>query len=79
MILSIWNGLTWMWNGCPTALTVDSAQGETLNYWWHLRLANLIPTPPPEVTMVAQPLNPFSGVIGVQQDAMGFRVAAICR
>jgi hypothetical protein len=61
------------------ALVVDGAQGETLNYWWHLRLAELIPIPPPDITIVAQPLNPFVGIIGVQQDAMGFPVPAICQ
>lgn len=62
-----------------TTLTVSAAAGETLNYWWHLRLAELIATPPPGVSIVAQPLNPFAGVIGVQQDAMGFPVAAVCQ
>jgi hypothetical protein len=66
--------------GDPIAtLIVDGAQGETLNYWWHLRLADLIPTPPAHVTIVAQPLNSFAGIIGVQQAAMGFPVPAICQ
>ncbi len=66
--------------GDPMAtLTVDASQGETLNYWWHLRLAELAPSPPREVTVVAQPLNPFGGVIGVQQNAMGFPIPAICQ
>ena len=62
-----------------TALTVSATEGETLNYWWHLRLAELIATPPPGISIAAQPLNPFAGVIGVQQDAMGFPVAAVCQ
>jgi Prokaryotic N-terminal methylation motif len=66
--------------GDPLAtLTVNATEGETLNYWWHLRLADLVATPPPGVSIVAQPLNPFVGVIGVQQDAMGFPVAALCQ
>jgi hypothetical protein len=66
--------------GNPMAnLTVDVTQGETLNYWWHLRLSELVPLPPPEVTIVAQPLNPFGGVIGVEQNAMGFPIPAICQ
>jgi hypothetical protein len=65
--------------GDPLAMTVDAAQGETLNYWWHLRLAELAPLPPPDVTLVAQPLNPFGGVIGVQSNAMGFPVPSICQ
>jgi hypothetical protein len=31
------------------------------------------------VPIVAQPLNPFAGIIGVQQDAMGFPVLAVCQ
>jgi type II secretory pathway pseudopilin PulG len=62
-----------------TALTVDASQGETLNYWWHLRLAGLVPLPPSQITVVAQPLNPFAGVIGVQQPAMGFPIPAVCQ
>jgi hypothetical protein len=66
--------------GDPLAtLTVSATEGETLNYWWHLRLAELVATPPPGVSIVAQPLNPFAGVIGVQQDAIGFPVAALCQ
>lgn len=66
--------------GDPMAtLTVNGAEGETLNYWWHLRLAELIAIPPADVPIVAQPLNPFAGVIGVQQDALGFPVLAVCQ
>jgi len=62
-----------------TTLTVNGTQGETLNYWWHLRLADLVLLPPPDVTIVAQPLNLFGGIVGVEQDAMGFPVPAICQ
>jgi hypothetical protein len=62
-----------------TALTVNAAGGETLNYWWHLRLAELVPFPPPSVTIVAQPLNIFGGVIGVEQNAAGFVVPGVCQ
>ena len=66
--------------GDPMAtLIVNAAEGETLNYWWHLRLAELIAVPPADVPIVAQPLNPFAGVIGVEQDAMGFPVLAVCQ
>jgi prepilin-type N-terminal cleavage/methylation domain-containing protein len=67
-------------SGDPMAtLTVNSTEGETLNYWWHLRLAELIATPPANVPIVAQPLNPFAGIIGVQQDAIGFPALALCQ
>jgi len=66
--------------GDPMAtLTVDDTQGETLNYWWHLRLADLVAVPPASVSIVAQPLNPFAGIIGVQQDAMGLPAIAVCQ
>jgi hypothetical protein len=66
--------------GDPMAiLTVNATEGETLNYWWHLRLSDLIEVPPANVPIVAQPLNPFAGIIGVQQDAMGFPVLAVCQ
>ena len=61
-----------------TALTVDGASGESLNFWWHLRLADLVVAPPPSVTQVAQPLNHFYGVVGVEWGAVGFPALALC-
>lgn len=52
--------------------------GESLNFWWHLRLAGLIIAPPTPVTPVAQPLNHYSGVIGVEWAPLGFPRLAIC-
>jgi prepilin-type N-terminal cleavage/methylation domain-containing protein len=60
------------------ALTVDAAQGESLNFWWHLRLAGLIVAPPPVITPVAQPLNPYAGVTGVEWGPIGLPRLAIC-
>lgn len=60
------------------ALTVDSAGGESLNFWWHLRLADLANAPPATITPVAQPLNRFYGVIGVEWGALGFPAFAVC-
>ena len=62
------------------ALTVDAASGESLNFWWHLRLAELIIAPPTPVTPVAQPLNHYSGVIGVEwaPPGLGFPRLAVC-
>ena len=61
-----------------TALTVDATAGESLNFWWHLRLADLIVAPPPSVTQVAQPLNHFYGVVGVEWGALEFPALALC-
>lgn len=52
--------------------------GESLNFWWHMRLAELINAPPPVVTPVAQPLNAFAGVIGVEWAVMGFPRLSVC-
>jgi hypothetical protein len=66
--------------GDPLAtLVVNSGGGETLNYWWHLRLADLVDAPPGDVSIVAQPLNRFAGITGVEQDALGFPVIALCQ
>lgn len=61
-----------------TALTVDATTGESLNFWWHLRLADLLIAPPPTVTQVAQPVNPYHGVTGVEWGALGFPALAVC-
>jgi prepilin-type N-terminal cleavage/methylation domain-containing protein len=61
-----------------TSLTIDATTGESLNFWWHLRLAGLVVLPPPPVTQVAQPLNHFSGVVGVQWGALGVPALALC-
>src|SRR4030095_655917 len=65
--------------GHPLAtLTVDGTSGESLNFWWHLRLADLISVPPATVTPAAQPLNHFYGVVGVEWGALGFPGLAVC-
>ncbi len=61
-----------------TTLTVDAASGESLNFWWHLRLAELIVAPPTPITPVAQPLNHYAGVIGVESAPLGFPRLAVC-
>lgn len=60
------------------ALVVNALQGESLNFWWHLRLAQLVMAPPPVISLVAQPLNYFSGVTGVEWGALGFPRLAAC-
>jgi hypothetical protein len=64
----------------PTSLTITApaGDGESLNFWWHLRLAELINAPPPQITMVAQPLNYYGGVFGVQWAPLGFPRLAAC-
>lgn len=67
--------------GDPVAnLVLDpvTGDGESLNFWWHLRLSGLIVAPPPVVTPVAQPLNFYSGIIGVEWAVLGFPRLAVC-
>ncbi len=67
--------------GDPVAnLVIDpvTGDGESLNFWWHLRLAELINAPPPVVTPLAQPLNFYAGIIGVQWAPLGFPRLAVC-
>jgi prepilin-type N-terminal cleavage/methylation domain-containing protein len=65
--------------GNPIAtLAVDAADGESLNFWWQLRLSELVTAPPPAFTPVAQPLNAYSGVVGVEWGALGFPRLSVC-
>ena len=59
-------------------LTVDTVTGESLNFWWQLRLAGLVIAPPPVFTPVAQPLNAYAGVVGVEWNVFGFPRLAAC-
>lgn len=61
-----------------TALIIDPSEGESLNFWWHLRLADLIVAPPTPVSPVAQPLDQYYGVIGVEWGALGFPGLGVC-
>lgn len=66
------------------SLVIDAASvpipgdGESLNFWWQLRLAELVIAPPPVVTPVAPPLNAYAGVIGVEWAVLGFPRLAVC-
>ena len=65
--------------GDPLAtLTVDAVTGESLNFWWQLRLSELVNAPPPVITPVAQPLNAYAGVVGVEWGVFGFPRLATC-
>jgi len=67
-----------------TSLTINPASapipgdGESLNFWWHMRLAQLVIAPPPVITQVAQPLNFYAGVLGVEWAPLGFPRLGIC-
>ncbi|MCU0804282.1 MAG: hypothetical protein MUF79_04230 [Burkholderiales bacterium] len=59
--------------------TIDSSQGESLNYWWHLRLADFVPRAPGTASMATQPLNAFSGIVGVQMNGAGLAGFTVCQ
>jgi len=59
----------------PLQLQVDANGGETINYWWHLRLAGLI-TSGDAITDL--PKNVFGGTSGVQQTGFGMRGPVLC-
>ncbi len=59
----------------PMAMTIDATTGETLNFWWHLRRAGLIPE---SETPHAQPINAMGGLIGVQGSGLGFGFPIVC-
>ena len=59
-------------------LTVDAVTGESLNFWSQIRLAELVIAPPPVITPVAQPLNAYAGVVGVEWGVFGFPRLATC-
>jgi hypothetical protein len=59
----------------PLQLQVDANGGETINYWWHLRLAGLIPSGD---AITDLPKNVFGGTSGVQQTGFGMRGPVLC-
>ena len=65
------------WDSVPNSgqLQVNAESGETINYWWHLRLAGLIPS---SEAMTDLPQNLFGGRAGVQQSGYGMRSPVLC-
>jgi type II secretory pathway pseudopilin PulG len=62
----------------PSTMAVDATTGETLLFWWHLRLAGLIQGPTSGPGAVAPPTGPTAGRIGVQDASMGLAGLALC-
>lgn len=61
-----------------TALTVDGTQGETLNFWWHLRLGGFVQHSPGSANPAMPPSNGFGGIVGVQQTGLGLPSLIVC-
>jgi hypothetical protein len=61
-----------------TALVVDQTQGESLNFWWHLRLAGLLTGPESGAGAATPPTHALGGRMGVQQGAFGMQGPVLC-
>jgi hypothetical protein len=59
----------------PLHLLVGADSGETINYWWHLRLAGLVNG---GETITDLPKNLFGGSSGIQQTGYGMRGPVLC-
>lgn len=61
------------------SFVIDSSEGESLNSWWHLRLAGFVPRASGTASMAAQPLNAFAGIVGVQMNGAGLAGFTLCQ
>lgn len=62
----------------PSTMAVDATTGETLLFWWHLRLAGLIQGPTSGPGALAPPIGSTANRIGVQDGSMGLAGLAVC-
>ncbi len=58
---------------------INATAGETLNYWWHLRLAGFVPRPAGLASMASQPQNAFGGIVGIQMNGAGLAGPTLCQ
>jgi prepilin-type N-terminal cleavage/methylation domain-containing protein len=58
--------------------TVDNGQGESMNFWWHLRLAGLTYGPSEGPGAAVPPSGSVGGRIGVQTGALGLPSLVAC-
>ncbi|HSD41113.1 MAG TPA: hypothetical protein VLD36_04525 [Burkholderiales bacterium] len=56
----------------PATMSVDATTGETRLFWWHLRLAGLIPGATSGQGAITAPTNSTVGRVGVEAGYMGF-------
>jgi prepilin-type N-terminal cleavage/methylation domain-containing protein len=55
----------------PATMTIDATTGESLNFWWHLRLAGFLVGPSSAAAAAAPPTTSLGGIIGVQSAGAG--------
>jgi type II secretory pathway pseudopilin PulG len=58
--------------------TADNGNGESLNFWWHLRLAGLISGATAGAQAATPPVNAVGGRIGVQTGGLGLSGIVTC-
>jgi hypothetical protein len=61
-----------------SAFVVDQTQGESLNFWWHLRLAGLLTGPDSGADATTPPMHALGGRMGIQQGAFGMQGPVLC-
>ena len=61
-----------------TGFVVDQTQGESLNFWWHLRLAGLLTGPDSGADAATPPGHALGGRMGIQQSAFGMQGPVLC-
>ena len=61
-----------------SAFVVDQTQGESLNFWWHLRLAGLLTGPDSGADAATPPMRALGGRMGIQQGAFGLPGPVLC-
>jgi len=59
-------------------ITTGDESAESVNFWWHLRLAGFIPGPTSGPGAASQPTNAVGGRVGVQTGALGLPGLVVC-
>jgi prepilin-type N-terminal cleavage/methylation domain-containing protein len=58
--------------------TVNDTAGESMNFWWHLRLSGFVPGPTTGAGAATPPVNAVGGRVGVQTGALGLPGLVVC-
>jgi len=58
--------------------TVNDSAGESMNFWWHLRLSGFVPGPTTGAGAATPPVNAVGGRVGVQTGALGLPGLVVC-
>jgi prepilin-type N-terminal cleavage/methylation domain-containing protein len=58
--------------------SADNISGESMNFWWHLRVAGFVPGPTTGAGAATPPTNAAGGRIGVQTGGLGLPGIVVC-